>query len=270
MAGSYTLCGIYGPLTAREAGPKALEAAEKAVALDDGLPQAHMSLGVVKMFYEWDWDGARRELERSIQLNPNTDGHAPYGYYLYATGKSEAALAELKRASELSPAWQVATEDVWWMLYAARHYDEAIEQCQRALKLDPKEAWAYWVLGQAYAQKQMYAEAIANLEQGLKISGELKPRLTGSLGYAYGISGQREKAFAKITELKANPVPMTPFVIAEVYAGLGDNDRAFASLEQAYEQRYPFIWDVRVVPQFDRLRSDPRYAALLRRINLTP
>jgi DNA-binding winged helix-turn-helix (wHTH) protein/TolB-like protein/tetratricopeptide (TPR) repeat protein len=271
MADSYTLIGIYGTLPAREAGSKALEAARKAVELDDQLAQAHIALGVAKMFYDWDWDGARRELERGIQLNPNTDGHTPYGYYLYANGRSEQALAELKRASELAPTWKSASEDVWWMLYAARQYDEAAEQCQRAIKLDPKEAWAYSVLGQTYAQKQMYPEAIENFELGLKTAGEeLRPRLYGSLGYAFAKSGQQEKALAMIKKLKGSPVPMTPFVIAEVYAGFGDNDQAFAWLDQAYMQHYPFLFDVRVVPQFDPLRSDPRYAALLRRMNLSP
>ncbi len=269
IAGSYTLIGIYGSIPAPEAGAKALEAARKAVELDDQLPQAHVSLGVAKMFYDWDWDGARREFERAIQLNPNTDGHAPYGYYLYANGKSEQALVELKRASELAPTWQNASEDVWWMMYVARHYDEAAEQCQRAIKLDPKEAWAYWVLGQVYAQQQKYGEAIVNLEQALKFSGpEVKPRVYASLGYALAKSRQTDRALMMIAELKRSPVPMTPFVIAEVYAGLGDNDQAFASLEQAYVQHYPFIFDLRVVPQFDGLRSDPRYAALLRRMNL--
>jgi len=269
MAVSYSTIGIYGPLSAREAGRKALDAAEKAVELDDQLAEAHSSLGVVKLLHEWDWEGARQELERAIQLDPNTTGHTPYGYYLSTVGRWDEALVELKRMSEMNPGWPTANWDLWWALYSSRRYDEAANRCQQAIKLNPNDAGAHWILGQVQVQKRMYKEATATFQEGLKIdSSDL--RISADLGYVYALSGEKDRAMAIISQLKRSPASLAPYLIAEIYVGLGDNDQAFAWLDKAYEDRFPFLCDVRVTPQFDRLRSDPRYAALLRRMNLSP
>jgi tetratricopeptide (TPR) repeat protein len=269
MAVSYSTIGIYGPLAAREAGPKALDAARKAVDLDDDLAEAHVALGVVKLLYEWDWEGARRELERGIQLDPNTIGHTPYGYYLYTMGRWDEAIAELERTSAMSPGWRTANLDVWWALYAARRFDEAARRCQQAIALDPNDPGAYLVLGQVEVQQHMYKQAIATLQQAVKLDGsDLKTK--AELAYAYAISGDHEKAFAILTDLKRSSISLAPYLIAEIYVALGDKDQAFTWLDKAFEDRYAFLSDVRITPQFDSLRSDSRYAALVRRMNLSP
>lgn len=269
IAVSYSTIGIYGPLSAREAGPKASDAALKAVELDDQLAEAHVSLGVVKLFYEWDWEGARRELERGIQLDPNTTGHTPYGYYLATMGRFDEALAELKRTSEMSPGWHIARNDVLMTLYDSRRYDEAEAQCQQAIKLDPNDWGPYLILGQVQAQRRMYKEAIATLQRGLKIDSA-NLRISAQLGYVYALSGETDRAMAIILQLKKSPASLAPYLIAVIYVGLGDNDQAFAWLDKAYEDRFPFLCDVRISPQFDSLRSDSRYAALVGRMNLSP
>lgn len=268
IASSYSVIGIYGPLSAREAGPKAFDAARKAVELDDQLAEAHVALGVEKLLYEWDWEGARRELERGIQLDPNTNGRTPHAYYLYTMGRWDEALAELKRTSESNPGWQGASTDVLWALYAWRHYDEAAERCQSALKLDPNDGGAYWVLGQIQGQKRTYKEATATLQQAFKVDGA-NLRISADLGYVYALSGEKDRALAIISQLKASPASLAPYLIAEIYVGLGDNDQSFAWLERAYNDHFPFLCDVRITPQFDSLRSDPRYAKLVRRMNLS-
>jgi DNA-binding winged helix-turn-helix (wHTH) protein/TolB-like protein/tetratricopeptide (TPR) repeat protein len=267
MAGSYSTIGIYGPMSAREAGPKALEAATKAVELDDQLAQAHTALGVVKLLYEWDWEGARVELERAIRLDPNTDGHTPYGYYLYMVGRWDEALIELKHTMELNPTWALARWDWYWALYATRRYDEAAAECELAIKLDPKDVGARWVLGEIQGQRQMYKEAISNLELA-NDPNNADLRFAASLGYVYAMSGRKDRALEIISQLKKSTTSIAPFSIAEVYVGLGDKDEAFKWLTKAYEEHYPFLCDFKVTPQFDALRSDPRYEELARRMNL--
>jgi DNA-binding winged helix-turn-helix (wHTH) protein/TolB-like protein/tetratricopeptide (TPR) repeat protein len=269
IAVSYSTIGIYGPLSAREAGAKSLEAARKAVELDDELAEAHVSLGVVKLLYDWDWEGARGELERGIQLDPNTTGHTPYGYYLAMMGKWNESLAELERTSDMSPGWQPASNDVLWTLYASRRYAEAIDRCEQAIKLDPNNGGAHWVLGQLQTQKGMYKEATATLQQALKLDGA-DLRISADLGYVYALSGETDRAMAIISQMKGSPASLSYYLIAEVYTGLGNKDQAFAWLDKAYEERFPFLCDVRVTPQFDSLRSDPRYVTLVRRMNLSP
>ena len=135
---AYSVIGIYGPLSAREAMPKARDAAQRALELDENLAEAHTALGAVKIFYEWDWPGGEREFKRAMELNPNyADAHNLYGYYLQAMGKGDDAVVEMKRAKELAPEWRVPNNDYLLALFSARRYDEAIEQSRQVVKLDP-------------------------------------------------------------------------------------------------------------------------------------
>ena len=268
LAKSYNVISIWGPLPAEEAIPKARAAAQNAINLDPNLASAHVALGANKLF-AWEWDEARRELERGIELDATTDGHAPYGYYLQAMGKTEEGLAELKRIRDITPEWDVANNDVLWGLYYARHYNEAIAESRQAISLDPNYAGSYHVLGEVYAQTGRYSEAIAILEEGYKVASvDQQPRLLAELGYVHALTGDKGKSTEVITLLKEKPVRSTPFLTAEVYAGLGDKDQTFAWLNKACDERVPFLWEVRVMPQFDSIRSDPRFSELLRRMNL--
>jgi tetratricopeptide (TPR) repeat protein len=268
MAVSYSTIGIYGPLSAREAGAKARDAASMAVQLDNELAEAHVALGVVKLLYEWDWEGARLEFERALKLNPNGEGHTPYGYYLYTMGRWDEALAELKRTSDLNPGWQTANWDIWWALYAARRFDQAERNCRQAIKLDPNDEGAYWILGQVQAQQHNYKEAIASFEKAVALNNS-NLRYLADLGYARARAGEKNRALEIIAQLKKSPASLAPYSIAEIFVGLGDKDQAFVWLDKAFEERFPFLSDFRVTPQFDELRSDPRYSELAKRMNLS-
>jgi len=175
----------------------------------------------------------------------------------------------LERTNSMSPGWHTANWDVWWALYASRRYDEAARRCQQAIALDPNDSGAYLVLGQVEVQQHMYQQAIATLQQAVKLDGSnLKNQ--AELAYAYAISGDREKALSIVTELKHSSISLAPYLIAEIYVALGDKDQAFTWLDKAFEDRFAFLSDVRITPQFDSLRSDSRYAALVRRMNLSP
>lgn len=274
IADAYTLIGIYGPLTAREAMPKAQEAAHRAIELDENLSQAHLALGLVKLLYEWDWDGARRELERAIELDPNGEGRAPYGYYFEAMRKSDESLAQLKRARELAPGWDIANNDYAWHLFIERRYDEAIAASEAELKLDPDNPTFLMILGITHTQLGKYELAVNELQRATAIFEERHDPYASvshaELGATYALMGKRQEALREIAAVQKHPISLSPFLVAEVYTSLGDKDAAFAALERGFEARCPFLWEIRSFPQFEGLRSDARYANLLRRMNLSP
>lgn len=275
LSHSYSVIGIWGPWPTREAMPKAIEAAHKAVELDDELADGHIAVGAAKMFYEWDWPGAERELLRAKQLaRADSNVYTLYSYYLHAQGRAGEAAEEARRAREVAPLFHVAADDYPWALFLARRYDEAASFCERELKLDPENEDLHVVLGMVHTQQGKYEQAVAELQRGWEIEKKKNDRGSASsatqLGVAYALMGKRREALRQVAEVEKLPLSWTPFWLAEIYAALGDKDAAFASLEKGYEARCPFLWDVRAYPQFDPLREDPRYAALLRRMNLTP
>jgi tetratricopeptide (TPR) repeat protein len=275
LANTYNVIGIYGPLPTSQAMKESSAAALKAVELDDTLPEAHVALGAVKLFHEWDWPAAERELRRAIELAPdNPHGHSLYGYYLQAQGRTDEAVAELQKAADAAPQWPVAMHDVLEGTFIARRYDEVIARCLEAQKFEPNEPFVLWVLGRSYTMKGMHEQAIAQFERGLKAVENEGPESTtrlwllSGLGYAQATVGRREDSLKVVDRMRKSQSRWKDLYIAFVLAGLGDKDQAFASLNEAYERRFPFLWHLRCVPEFDSLRSDPRYAELLRRINL--
>jgi DNA-binding winged helix-turn-helix (wHTH) protein/TolB-like protein/Flp pilus assembly protein TadD len=272
LSNSYTVISLYGPLPASEALPKAQEAAQKAVALDDNLAEAHASLGAVKIFYERDWPGAARELKRAMELDPNNmDAHELYAYYLQAMGKADEAVSEFKLVTQLAPHWSVAANDLLEGLFDARQYDEAINQSREIIRLEPNNPRANQVLGMALTQKKQFTEAIAALERAAETGGEFgRPKALTQLGYTYAVAGKKSDALRVIEELKRDPNPWLAFHLARIYVGLGDKEQAFTYLEKAADERFGFLYDIRFTSHFDPLRDDPRFAQLLQRINLSP
>ncbi len=194
-----------------------------------------------------------------------------YGYYLQAMGKGDAAVLEMKRAKELAPEWRIPNNDYLLALFSARRYDEAIEQSRQVTKLDQNHYFAYTILGQSLAQQGRYEEAAAEHERAVSLPAQQpSSRALTELGYFYAVTGKKGEALKIIEQLKEKPKPKTPFDVAEVYAGLSDRDQAFAWLDRSVEERFAFTWKVVIMPQFDSLRSDPRYVVLLRRMNLVP
>jgi eukaryotic-like serine/threonine-protein kinase len=270
LADCYSGLPIAASVAPKEAIPRAREAAQKALEIDDSLAEAHASLGFIKTLYDWDWPGAEKELRRAIELNPNyAIAHRWYGLHLEFTGRLEEAIAEDKRALELDPLSLVINAYMGMTFYDARQYDQAIEQERKTLELDPNFMVAHNFLGSAYVQKSKKKEGIAEFERALGISPGDALSL-GELGNAYALSGKRaeaQKVLDQLNELSRQKyVPAMARVMVEV--GLGEKDKAFEWLEKAYEER--FVIEIKVDPQFDPLRSDPRFADLLGRMNLQP
>jgi tetratricopeptide (TPR) repeat protein len=270
LSASYGVLG-NNYLAPSEAFPRAKAYAARALEIDETLAEGHSAMGAVRLFYDWNWVEAEREIKRALALNPNYEhAHDLYSAYLQVMGRSNEAQAETKLAQELDPLSLMFSTNIGIDFYYARQYDEAIAQLEQTINLDRRYNSAYLWLGQAYAQKRMYAEAIATLQKGLG-QGERNPKLLALLGHTYALSGERDKAKNVLGELgeRSKQSYISPYLFAVVYVGLGDQDQAFAWLEKAFQDRsFLLIW-LKVEPLFDSLRGDPRYADLLRRIGLS-
>ena len=274
LADSYSLLGNFGFVPPKEAFPRAKEAALKALEIDDTLAEAHTSLGITMMYYDWDWSGAEKEFQRAIALNPGyPEAHNFYSAALWQVGRMQDSIAQRKRAVEIDPLALTSNAFLGATFYLARQYDQAMEQQRKTLELDPNFTFAHTGLGLAYVQKSMSKEAVEEFEKALVISPGDAMALSG-LGYAYGVAGRRgeaQKVLDKLSELsKQKYVPA--WSQAVIYTGVGEKDKAFEWLEKAYDERSTTtgLCVMKVSPLFDSLRSDPRVADLLRRMNLQP
>jgi eukaryotic-like serine/threonine-protein kinase len=270
LADAYNVQALIGIAPPKEVWPKAKSALEKALALDDTLAEAHGTSGAMKLFFEWDWPGAERELRRAIQLNPNLGGaHDLYCTYFQVIGRLDEAMSESKRAQELEPLSAVISGNLVYTYYFMRQYDAAIEQYRKTSELDPNFLPTLFLLGQAYERKGMYDQAIAECQKALRIH-EHDPAIISVLGYVYAVSGRKSEAQKLLNELMESWKQryFSPIDVALVYTGLGDRDQAFAWLDRAYEARDPNLIGVNVERELDSLRSDPRFIDLLRRIGI--
>jgi TolB-like protein/Tfp pilus assembly protein PilF len=266
LADSYNVLSTNGVRPPKEAFPKAKEAAEKALSLDDTLAEAHSALAFIKTVYEWDWQGAEKEFKRAIELNPKySNAHYFYAFaHLLSLGRMDEANTEMKRALELEPFSLIINTNLGRTYFLARQYDKAIEQYRRTLEMDAGFPRAHERLQEAYEQKGMYAEAIADME---KINPEFGSRLRAAYEKS-GVAGYWQTRIDFDRESKQTYV--SPYFTAVKYAALGDKDRAMESLEQAYNTRDSWLVHLKVDPMLDSVRSDPRYTRLLAGMNLAP
>ena len=260
----------FNVISPKEGFPKAKAAALKALELDDKLAEAHTMLGLVKLFYDWDWSGTEAEFTRAIEINPgNSDAHQMYSYYLSAMGRFDESLAEMRHAQELDPVSLEKNAGIGEALYYQRRFDQAIEHYQKVLEMDPNSGFVHWALGNAYVGKGKYQEAIAEYQQSIPLSGE-SPDEPASLAYAYALAGKRQEALKLLEDLKERSKRsyVSPSLIALIYTGLGEKDQAFAWLDKAYDGRDFFLVYLKAEPTFDTLRSDPRFPDLVQRVGL--
>jgi serine/threonine-protein kinase len=275
LADAWNVIGALMYVPPRDALPKGKAAAERAIALDDGLSDAHATLGFVHLFYDWDWDGARRELERAIALDPNAPiAHLYYGYYLDIAGQPEEAVRENRRALELDPLSMILNLRYGDALQFARRYDDAIAQYRRTHALDSSYALLGTEIPLTYVMRGDYETALREFE---RFSSPGKPYLGGDLIYALARSGQRDSARKVLAALQrrasgervrgsARAQDEWEFVVA--YLGLGMRDSTLSAIRQAMDERGAFIIFIASDPMLDELHGDARFTALLRRANL--
>jgi len=273
LADCYSSLAEYNIVLPKEAFPRANEAALKALEIDDTLAEAHTSLAKIKTVYDWDRSGADREFRRAIELNPSyATAHQWYGEALGQMGRLNEAVAQYKRALELDPLSLVINRNMGFIFIVEREYDQAIEQERKTLEIEPNFGGARNLLGQAYILKSLYKEAIAEAEKDVLISPRSVDALSW-LGYTYAVAGRRAEALKvldKLTQL-SKQMHVPPSYMAAIHVGLVEKDKAFEWLEKGYEERSIGLgFGINPDPIWDPLRSDPRFADLLRRMNLQP
>jgi DNA-binding winged helix-turn-helix (wHTH) protein/TolB-like protein/Flp pilus assembly protein TadD len=273
LAEAYPSLSVLGAVPAQEVMPKAKEAVGHALAIDDQIAEAHTSLGLIKTIYDWDWTGAEQNLQHAIELNPNSVvAHRIYGHLLRTTGRLDEALIEFKQALALEPLSLVANRDVGTNLYCARQYDRAIEQFQKTIEIDQNFATVYGFLELAYEAKGLYDQAIAADLKTINLPGE-NPEMVAALREAYRISGwknywRKRLEFAQAQARRSRYVE--PYQFVRFYVRLGEKEQAFKWLEKACQERNFWVNFIKIDPQLDTLRSDPRFRDLLVRVGIVP
>lgn len=263
------LCLITG-MPAEEAFPKAKAAAEMALKLNDSLGEAHAALAWALAMYEWDWNGADQAWMRALERQPGSSTiRQNYGWFLSWMGRHDEAIAESRRAAELDPFSVRPITNLSIVLTMARRFDEALAAAESAIKMDPTFYLGYQRLAEAYKGKKMYGEAIAALQRSADLSGGALI-WKSCLGHAYAVAGRKDEAMKILDEL-LHPVikgNVFPEYIAWIYTGLGEKEKALQWLERACEAHAPNMVMLKVWPVWDPLRADPRFQALLKRMNL--
>ena len=251
------------------AGPKAREAAQKALELDESNAEAHVVLAIESQWYEWDWAAAEHEFKRAIELNPDSGGaHGYFSWFLPIIGRGDEAIAEAKRGLQIDPLSTSLNGNLGSVFVFTHQWDKAIEQLRSSIDLDPNYWFDHYFLGRAYEQKGRFPEAIAALKQAITLEGTTE--VWSSLGHAYAVSGKKEKAQKVIEHLRELSVHeyVPPYNIAVIYAGLGEKDEAFVWLNRAYQERSYLLTYLTVDERLDKLHSDPRFDELVRRVGL--
>lgn len=271
LADSYNmLCG-WGALAPNEGYPLAKAAALKALELDETLAEAHAALGIVRLFYDADWSGSEKELQRAIELNPShADALMMYGHALMLEGRFDEAQTFTARAQALDPLSIIRIISSGNVFYFRRDHVSAINTYQNALAMDPNSGLAHWSLGNAFLQANRVEEAIEEYQKSIPLSGD-SPDEPASLGYAFAVAGKAVEAKKIIDNLKGRGNIYVPrSLIASIHGALGERDKAFELLEEAFRERDSLLVYLKVDPIFDPLRSDSRFPILVKRIGLQP
>lgn len=259
---------MFGFLAPHEAGDRMKDAALKAVSLNPLLPEAHVALGSVLSLLDWNWAAGQLELEKSIQLaGHDPTGHVAYGIHLACREQFDSALVEVERALELDPASLFPNFILGWLYAVSRRYDEAISQHMLVSQLAPDYGLPYFGLGLAYAGKGMFDDAIAHFTNANPL--KCRSLLRGQLGYCYAMAGRREEALQELAALNERSLNyVSPMSFAAIYAGLNDPEQALQHLERALEARDTSLPVNLLNPEFDALRSEPRFQSLRQRLGL--
>lgn len=265
LADAYTELSFFS-FSPSETMPKARVAANKALELDDRLAEAHNSLAIIKMYFDWDYAGAELEFKRNIALNPGRALiHMWYGWYLALMGRFDDSFKEMQGAQELDPLSATINSGIGIVFHWSRQRERAIEQFLKVLEMNPNYLIACSFLAEAYEQKGDFVSAIAIIEKIQQAGTD--PLTLSTAGYVYAKSGDRHKALEILNEFvkRSNQEYVPAFSFAQIYAGLGDNEQALAWLDKACNERAVWIPFLKVDLKFDSLRSNPRFQQLLKK-----
>jgi TolB-like protein/DNA-binding winged helix-turn-helix (wHTH) protein len=274
LAFAYSALGSWlGWSPPGEVHPKAKAAAMRALALDQNLAEAHAVLGLIYLEFEWNWAAAENESKLAVELNPNSSfAHSVHAYHLAVTGQTDAAISETSRALKLDPLSQAQHENAAIVFLCARKFDRAIQEARTTVAIDPSYALAHVGLASALGAKGMDQESFMEWLQYLTLSGdgELARELTAAARKISGPSDPGQKLgyiTLRYYQKKSKTQYVSPFTIAEAYLDLGDKNHAFEWLRKAYQEHSAALHTIKFFPEWDPLRSDPRFQTLLRDMN---
>jgi DNA-binding winged helix-turn-helix (wHTH) protein/Tfp pilus assembly protein PilF len=271
LADAYTLFAFFGIVPSKQAHAQSREFTAKALAIDPELAEAHTSLAGVKFLYDWDWEAARSQFLKALDLNPNhAAAHQRYADLLSAIGKAEEAMEQMRFAQQLEPLAPVLDMQVAWTFYVARDFKRAEEQSWKALAMEPRFAAAQQTLGLAYEQMGMYEESLVELENA-RACWDNHPSTVAALGHAFASAGRREEAAEMLRQL--DEISQRRYVSGYwrslLYCGLGQETLALDWLYKAFEERDIWLIWLKVEPRLDCLRHSPRFEQLLHQIGLS-
>lgn len=262
-----SMFGLHPPSAT---GPRMKEAAAKAVALDPSLPEGHVALGSILSIVDWDWIAGEQELEKAIQLDHHDPvGHLAFGIQLACRGQLDAAVVEVERALELDPASLFPNFILGWLHGVSRRFDEAIAQHSLVARLAPDYGLPQLGLGLAYAGKGQFTDAIAHFTNASQM--KCRSLLHGQMGYCYARAGRSDEAQRELASLgiRSEENYVSPVSFASIYAGLEDKEKTLEALEQAVALRDTSLPLQLLGSEFDSVRAQPRFLALLQKIGLT-
>jgi serine/threonine-protein kinase len=270
IADAYLLLARLDFIPGQEAYPKAREAAEEALKIDDALAEGYVALAFVKYNYDWDWMGAEIDFNWAIGLNPNyATAYQYYGSMLESLGRFGEALAKFRKARELDPGSLPFRLSLAYYYFFTRQPDLMIRQAQEVLKLDQTSPWGHFYLGLAYQLKGSFKKALSELEKAEKISGGRGTYLA-DIASTQALAGNRENALKTQQELinKSGQMYVPAFSLALIKVALDDHDGAFEYLGKAFADKETGMLTLKIDPRLDPLRDDQRFRALLEKMNL--
>lgn len=266
----YNLLGFYEFVKPKEVYPKAKEAALKALELDNTLVEAHTSLAFTHTLYNWDWQSAEKEFLLALELNPGyATAHHWYSEFLMATGRFEEGIAQARKAQRFDPLGLIINTLLGMAYFLSGDFDRSIAECKKTLKMAPDYLPVYIWLGLSYCKKGMYNEAIGLFQHGRAISIKKNTKMITLLGYAYASDGQlhEEELILNELDVMAKFGYVSSFERARIAVGDGDQESALNYLEAALEERSTWLTWINVDPTFDELRSQPRFEAIIAKMN---
>jgi serine/threonine protein kinase len=272
IADCYVRLGWYAHGHPKEVFPRAKAAAEKSLEMDSQLAEAHCALGWVRMCYDWDWPAAEKEFKQALDLNPGYSyAHLSYSLFLAAIKKHNESIKEAKKALELDPLTLWSIMNLGLRYYYARRFDEALEQVQKTLEMQPNSVLGNFYTAFMYLSKELYKKAVKGFKKTIELSAETKSLHISCLGYAYALMGNKKEAKKILDEQTENlkQKHISRFWIACIHMALDQKDEAFEWFDKAYEERDPMMMWIKADPiVVDKLHSDSRFIALLKRMNL--
>jgi len=269
LADCYVYLALYHQISPANARGPAREALRKAMELDDSVGEAHATLAVLKWHDDWDWASTEREFDSALALAPNFGcAHLLHGYFLLWKGQRNEALAEVAKSGELDPGYSFAASESDFYDHV-RDYPALLAASRRELTANPNESAGHFFLGRAYEGLGKREDAIPEYQKAVDMTGRDQDALA-ALGHLYGVMGRKDEARKILKELeqRSKEAYVSPYVLATVYAGLGEKDQALLLLEKAYQEKsWDLPWTLQADLRLDSLRSDPRFKELVARFN---